>query len=585
MNRLIQDCIARIRDKSENRGADGYDVQAPGNPSMIVNYNLDSERLTSYYAYLKQLWPGVYSNIPRADRESDFETLENQVRSNSLYVNFNEIHIHVLVDLTGADLGELRDFLQAEFDLPSYKLILHEFLDYEHRDQIEDSEEKLLSLMRGRGGIRYQFIYSNRLYNGAMWLGESAAKIIRLAANITAIMSIDSHYFNDDKAYTFSYNLLEKPTRRIVQFTLRRFLENACSCPERAELNQEISKKYRACIQREAAHSIGSFLFRPDDFQYLPDNEKLQREKANIKKSMESLERAYPTAALCFQAMIGQKIAALDGSRGRKADFSEALSDPLLMFDAIEGFLKTKNPKGENRGRKELLESLEGVLLSQRTADEGSYSQFLTEYGNQALEREAIKRIYKDFSVQFMIRAEHATAVYRWLRESLDSPELQLQVGENEENLAGYYGRLVDTYFASHREDIIGVLNSCSDKEELRRKGLYSQLVQMFDSIPIYYKSFEDEIDERVGNDTARKMFERISEEDSVARNICIDWTNLGFHLNRVRTGEVLLLIHPESKLLTVEIADNYEVLSLNRQDCVERIDFHTLGLRPEVES
>lgn len=104
----------------------------------------------------------------------------------------------------------------------------------------------------------------------------------------------------------------------------------------------------------------------------------------------------------------------------------------------------------------------------------------------------------------------------------------------------------------------------------------------MFENIPIYYKSFEDEIDERVGADTAKNMFEKINEEDSVNRNICIDWTNLQFKLNISKTGSVLLLINPKSKLLKLDIADNYKSLKLSRQDCVERIDFHTLSLKKE---
>lgn len=578
MNTLIECCITEIKNKSEKNGVEGYDIQAPKNPSIIVNYNLDNKTVDSYYDFLEQLWPSVYTNIPRAGKKSDFEEIENQVRSNQLYLFFNEIQIHVLVNITECDIEELNNFLNEKFNGPLYKIILHEFLDYERKNQIAVSEDNLLRTMKNRDKIRYQFIYSNRLFNGAMWLGENALKIVRLSANITAIMSIDSHYFNDNNAYTFSYNLLEKPTKKIVQFTIRRLLENACNCPENAKLDQEISKKYRGSVQRESSYRMGPLLVKESDFKYLPDNKKLQNEKANIKKNVVSLERNYPIAAMCFAAMIQQKVSGIDNIQTKKVDFSGELSGPLLTYYAVEGFLKG------NRQKKDLLESLERALLHDRqTSDEGAYSKILTEYANQAVEAEITERLFAIFSLQFMEKINHACDVYDWLRESLVSPELQINAIENEENLIGYYGKQVDDYFASHRDAIVDELNSCTDKEDLIENRLYSILLQMFDSIPIYYKSFEDEIDERVGNDTAKNMFGKISEEDSVIRNICIDWTNLQFALNRVKTSDVLLLINPKSKLLKLKIADNYESLKLSRQDCVERIDFHTLSLKTEV--
>ena len=578
MNKLIERCITEIRNKSEKNGVEGYDAQAPKNPSIIVNYNLDNNTLASYYDFLEQLWPSVYSNIPRADKQSDFEKIENQVRSNQLYLIFNEIQIHVLVNITECDIQELNKFLSEKFDGPLYKIILHEFLDYERKNRIEVSEDNLLKSMKDHDKIRYQFVYSNRLFNGAMWLGENALKIVRLAANITAIMSIDSHYFNDNNAYTFSYNLLEKPTRKIVQFTIRRLLENACDCEENTKLDQEISKKYRGSVQREASYRTGALLFKESDFKYLPDNKKLQKERANIKKNIVSLERNYPIAAMCYDAMIRQKVSGIDNAQTKKVDFSGELTGPLLTYYAVEGFLKG------NRQKKDLLESLERALLHDRqTSDEGPYSKVLTEYANQAVETKITERLFAIFTSQFMEKIDHACDVYSWLRECLTSPELQINAIENEENLVGYYGKQVDDYFASHRDAIVDELNSCTDKGDLLENRLHSILLQMFDSIPIYYKSFEDEIDERVGNDTAKNMFEKISEEDSVTRNICIDWTNLQFALNRVKTSDVLLLINPKSKLLKLKIADNYESLKLSRQDCVERIDFHTLSLKTEV--
>lgn len=577
MNKLIERCITEIRNKSEKNGIEGYDAQAPKNPSIIVNFNLDEKTLNNYYGFLEQIWPSVYLNIPRTNIESDFETIENNVRSNQLYQTFNEIHIHVLVNITECNLQELSEFLNKQFNSPAYKIILHEFLDYERKSQIEDSENKLLSMMENHGRVQCQFIYSNRLYNGAMWIGENALKIARLAANITAIMSIDSYYFMDSDAYTFSYNLLEKPTKKIVQFTIRRLLEKVCNCPEYPNLDEDIMKNYKTTIQREASYKTGAYYFEEDDFKYLPDNKNLQKEKPDIKKGINTLERNYPVTAMCFKAMIAQKVNSLSESKTKETDFSNELSGPLTSFYSIEGFLKS------NHQKEELLNSLESALLHKKqTVDEGTYSFVLKEYANQTINHEITSKIYDVFSNQFIKKVDHACDVYEWLQDALVSPDLQINAIQNEQNLIGYYGKQVDDYFTSHLKEIIDELNSCSSKKELLNTGLYSIIRKMFENIPIYYKSFEDEIDERVGADTAKNMFEKINEEDSVNRNICIDWTNLQFKLNISKTGSVLLLINPKSKLLKLDIAENFKSLKLSRQDCVERIDFHTLSLKKE---
>ena len=577
MNKLIERCITEIRNKSEKNGIEGYDAQAPKNPSIIVNFNLDEKTLNNYYGFLEQIWPSVYLNIPRTNIESDFETIENNVRSNQLYQTFNEIHIHVLVNITECNLQELSDFLNKQFNSPAYKIILHEFLDYERKSQIEGSENKLLSMMENHGRVQCQFIYSNRLYNGAMWIGENALKIARLAANITAIMSIDSYYFMDSNAYTFSYNLLEKPTKKIVQFTIRRLLEKVCNCPEYPHLDEDIMKNYKTIIQREASYKTGAYYFEEDDFKYLPDNKNLQKEKPDIKKGINTLERNYPVTAMCFKAMIAQKVKSLSESKTKETDFSKELSGPLITFYSVEGFLKS------NHQKEELLDSLESALLHKKqTVDEGTYSFVLKEYANQAINHDITSKIYDVFSNQFMKKVDHACDVYEWLQDALVSPDLQINAIQNEQNLIGYYGKQVDDYFASHLNEIIDELNSCSSKKELLNTSLYSIIKKMFENIPIYYKSFEDEIDERVGADTAKNMFEKINEEDSVNRNICIDWTNLQFKLNISKTGSVLLLINPKSKLLKLDIAENFKSLKLSRQDCVERIDFHTLSLKKE---
>ena len=115
-----------------------------------------------------------------------------------------------------------------------------------------------------------------------------------------------------------------------------------------------------------------------------------------------------------------------------------------------------------------MLKNLENVLIHDRTVrNEGTYSEVLLEYGNQAIQDKITRKIFNNFSIQFMEKVDHACDVYQWLCEYRDSLDLQINAVEKEENLVGYYGRLVDDYFIQHKDWIIEQLTSCSNKEEL----------------------------------------------------------------------------------------------------------------------
>lgn len=574
MKDLIERCMANIRDNSAGNGAEGYDVKDPKNPSIIINFNLDNEEIDTYYSFLGYLWSQVDVNIPKTDRNSNFEEVINELCANQVFEDFHVIHIHILVNLTKCDLDELYKFVKDNFSGPTYKIILHEFLDYTNKADIEPTEDKLLTLMRNKGNIQYRFIYSNKLDNGGMWTGESAFKILRLAADVTAIMIIDTRYFDDGDTYTFSYNLLEKPAKKIIQFTVKRLLENLCNCPDVPELDQAISKKYSGIIKRESGCKSDTHLFNEDDFKYLPDNKGIYKEKSNIKKSIKTLERNYPVTAACFTAMIARKVKEVEKMQLEGVDFSKDLNDPLLSFFSIKGFLKG------NQKKEELLEYLKrNLIYEKQIPDEGTYSKILTEYSNNAVKLQITAKIFEIFSKQCMKKTDHAFDIYNWITEYSKDPQLQINAINSEKNFIEHYGKLIDDYFKSNAKEIIAELDECKSKEELLVTGLQSVLFKMFNKIPIYFKSFEDEIDERVGNDTARRMLENICNPGIVNNNICINWTNLQFDLRREQTGSVLLLINPESKLIGLDIANNYQLWKLSRQDCVERIDFRILSL------
>ncbi len=576
MKEIINQCITEIKEKSEIQGREGYDLQAPKNPALIVNYNLDNKMAENYFNYLKQLWPSVARNLPQTERKESFEEIINELRGNQLFSDFNVIGVHILVNLTSCDTQNLKEFLDKKFSGPEYKVILHEFLDYESWAGIPKTEENLLWMLKEYKGIRYQFIYSNRLFNGGMWRGENALKLLRLAANITAIMSIDSHFFNNGDTYTFSYNLLEKPTRKIVQFTIQRILERMSSYTDGQDLDQDIAKRFYGIMKREVGYRTAGRLFHENDFKYLPSNKGFQKEKKNVVKSVAALEKNYPVAASCYHAMIKSRTKEIAGIRMQEPDFTQEINDALSYYN-INSFF------GNNRDKDDLIQPLkESLMYEQDVSDVGSYETILAKYANQKIENIMTQQIFESLNEQIIRKAEKAVNIKNWIADLKNDDELQINMIESEENLVEYYGKLVDDYWAGNMKKIIQRLDECMTQGEVLRNGLYPTLIELFRNIPIYYKSFEEEIDERVGKNTARNMFEKISEEENINRNICCNMKNLQFSLNLSHTNEVILLINPNSRLLELEITDNYETLKLNRQDCVERIDFHVLSFKEE---
>ena len=153
-----------------------------------------------------------------------------------------------------------------------------------------------------------------------------------------------------------------------------------------------------------------------------------------------------------------------------------------------------------------------------------------------------------------------------------------------DETIRTYYKNLVDNYFNTEINNIIKKIDRCINEEELK-KTLKSILVHMFNEKPIYFKSFEDEVDERLAQATAARVFEEIGNQEIVDQNMCIYWANFQPHLNKVQNANAILLINPNSSLLNLNIPGNYNLWRLSRQDCVERIDFHILSLNNKENS
>lgn len=580
MERLVESCIDAIRNNENIDGVGGGGLHNPTNPSIIVNFNLANEKVEDYKKYLRSLWIQVYNNIQIVEKNVDFEEVINRLRGNTFFNQFNIIYIHILVDLTDCKLDALYRFIEENFNEPIYNIILHEFLDYSSQINGRLSEENLLKIMRNRERITYQLVYSNELANGALWLGDNASKILRLAANITAIMIIDAHYFSDGNVYTFSYNLLEKPTKNIIQVTIKSLLDRLYHCPDCPDLDQNVLNEYGALIRKEVINKSSGYLFKEDDFMYLPDNDKLQKEKKGIKKSIDTLKNNYPITETCFRAMIDRKIKEIGNIDFNNLDFLKEPGDnTLLSFFSLHGYIKG------NRTAESLIAGAErGIYINNVIPDEGSYSKILMEYSNNEIKKEITKRVFEVFSNKCREKINNAESINEWLSEYSDVINTQIARINIDETIRTYYKNLVDGYFNIEINNIIEKIDGCINEEELK-EALYSILVHMFNENPIYFKSFEDEVDERLVQATAARMFEEIGNQEIVDQNMCIYWANFQSHLNKVQNANAILLINPNSSLLKLNIPKNYNLWKLSRQDCVERIDFHILSLNNKENS
>lgn len=580
MEGLVESCIDAIRNNVNIDGAGGGGLHNPTNPSIIVNFNLANGKVEDYKKYLRSLWIQVYNNIQIVEKNVNFEEVINTLLGNTFFKQFNIIYIHILVDLTNCELYALHSFIEEKFNEPIYNIILHEFLDYSSKRNGKLSEENLLKIMRNRERITYQLVYSNKLANGALRLGDNASKILRLAANITAIMIIDSHYFGDGNVYTFSYNLLEKPTKNIIQVTIKSLLDRLYDCPDCPDLDQNVLNEYGALIRKEVINKSSGYLFKEDDFMYLPDNDKLQKEKIGIKKSIDTLKNNYPITETCFRAMIDRKIKEIGKIDFNNLDFLEESGDnTLLSFFSLHGYIKG------NRTAETLIAGAErGIYINNMIPDEGSYSKILMEYSNNEIKKEITKRVFEVFSNKCKEKINNAESINEWLSKYSDVINTQIATINIDKTIRTYYKNLVDNYFNIEINNIIKKIDRCINEEELK-ETLKSILVHMFNENSIYFKSFEDEVDERLAQATAERMFEKIGNQEIVDQNMCIYWANFQSHLNKVQNANAILLINPNSSLLKLNIPKNYNLWRLSRQDCVERIDFHILSLNNKENS
>lgn len=571
MEKFLYNCIQRITEKSKIKGVEGHYDIAPRNPSIVVNYNLDNKQFESYLKHMEQLWPKVYWNLRYAEHDMNMQEIENDVRTNQMFDNFNEIHIHILYNATQTEPAKLFEYIRKNFNSAEFKVIIHAWLDYSLKKEVLENETRVLQLMKEKDiNSKYLFVYSNRLNNGGLWIREDAVKLMRLMANITSIMMSDGSYFTNGCCYTFSYNILEKPTKKIVQFSTCRLLRKLTEYKYIGDLPKKVEKKFYPILRKTAENKLHKYRFDEEKFYYLPSNKDMAKENKSTIKSIRAFRAHYPTAAECFEAILSEIIDEVNNIDLTDIDFTEEINE-ILPYYYIKGYLDHAH-KAE-----ELYAGLEGVFLHKAevtTAD--NYYKFLNDYANQKLLNVINSRIFAVFRNQITKKIENTEVLSENLEKIQGASQLLINALDKEINLESYYSKIADDYFSLNHERIIFEIDKSLDCEDLIDR-LEKVMMELYTSKDVFYMSFEDEIDERVGKNTAKSMFEAINQEDNVKNNICFNAKDLQYIVEIIKTNDVILLLNPQSNLINHKITENYHKMELSRQDCVERIDFHTL--------
>lgn len=569
MEKVLNYCIKRVIEKSTIKEIGNNHDKSPQYPTLVINYNLDNNSFQSYSNFMRQLWPKVHLNLEYMNKDEEERKFENKIRQNETFDNFNTIHIHILYDVTRCETADIQNYIKDTFDELTHKIKLHAFFDYSSDINTKENDKKLIELMNC-GDFQYLFIYSNCLKNGALWIGDNAMKLMRLSANITAIMAIDSHFFQYGNCYTFSYNILEKPTKKIIQHSIKRLLINLSDyeCPENLEKN--IEKEFSTKIRKTVDAKIRDLRFREDDFEYLPSNKEMLEENKSIVKNMEIFKKNHSIALACYNAMLTAKLDILKKINLEDIDYTKEL-DTILNFYFINGYLSMHK-------QEDLYDSLQGILLHENEVSvTGSYLKFLADYANQKLLTSITEKIFSIFRNQLIEKISISKSIDSCIKEALNSDALIINAVDREKNLEEHYDGIIDHFFSAHRADIFADIDQGVDFDSFLER-LEIVMMKVFDSNKVFYKSFEDEIDERVGKNTAKTMFEAIDSQTKINNNICFNNSNL--QLDITKTRDVVLLLNPESNLKRHNITNNYHLFELTKQDCVERIDFHILEYR-----
>lgn len=283
----------------------------PKYPSVIINYNLRNDDMDFIKKYMNQLWKRTYNSIEIVEMSSikksdDLTAIINKLRGNNKFESYVTIYIHLLYNATTASVEELMEKINSLFyDKTTYTVIAHAFFDmalYNNKHYVNK-----LDLLLQQEKIEYTLIYQNKLQNGALWNNKNEYKIFRLMSNVIALMinadKLDL-FAENNGVHTFSYTLLEKPVKKIVQIVLRELLADEC-LNNKYELEDKFERNVENLILKSVKDETNKlaehYYFEKNDFQYLPNNKELTMKVANFDSAN------YQLLYSCYEEMIEER--------------------------------------------------------------------------------------------------------------------------------------------------------------------------------------------------------------------------------------------------------------------------------------
>lgn len=553
------------------------------NPSLIINYNLNENDNNRIKEIIYQLWPQISTNIEFADRNcldnrEIFQKKINSIRGNESYHNFHSIYICLLFDATNGNMDELTDKLKQLFHnelksrKSSYEFVIFNFFDMS--DLFNENRNEALVKVLDDHFFKYKFIFQNELNNGAIWINDDYEKILRLSANIIALFINNIQLFSGDTGiYTFSYGVLEKPVKKIVQVSIKELLnkiKNYDKIKEYEHFESEIidfSLDYINNMVSELAHN---FHFFESSFEYLPDNDMLKNKDGSI--TLNYFKEKYLVSFLCYKQMLNDRLRMVENNH----ELIDVIS--IMKFENILDLMdysKLMSYFNSNHKMEDLLKSIEDRLLVKRGKTYDNYFSLLLDNANMQIDILITKMIFNLFSKICKEKEKKVRYLHQKINKDIEDPCLIVKssLNDSDKSIEDFYKRCIETYYVVNREEIDNIIDKIFDE-----KSYYDNLYKVFEKIitecKIYTFSFDDEINKRnKDKQTVKNLFEQLNDhvcmylEPLLKEQFKCEFNQFG--------NNVVLLVHPSIDWIenTIDKQQNWKIYRLKNQDCIERIE------------
>ena len=576
MKRLITRNIERINNTTLKKMMElnkNADIVIPNNPCLIINYNLKDDDEKYIRKMLSQLWPQIainieFCNVGSIDNLDEITNHINVIRSNTNFVDFHPIYVCILFDATNGCLDNLIRKLKNVFiDKYVYNFIVFSFFDM--KELSNDHNNTMLECILKDEYFKYKFVFQNKFKNGSLWIGDDYKKILRLAANVIALFTNKIQLFSTNNGiHTFSYGILNKPVRKIVQISIKQLITNLSIYENNNNFIEKNDKLVRASIKKLCENMVHKFNFKASDFLYLPNNEELNNIQSNI--TISDFKRNYELAFYCYQQMIEDRINEMENDEILKVGVSRLKFEEILKhlnYNNLMAYLKKENEI------EELILASRETLVTKKIGNESNFYNVLTCHANNQIEIQITKILFNQLLKLLKEKESQVKKIDEIINGIQNDSSLIVSypIDDLNDNLISYYENLVNVYYDSNKSYIIKEIDKSAD-ETTFYENLDTVLTKLFNDNDIYSYTFENEINKRKAGNAAIDLYEQISNQQSIENNICLylDSSQLEYRISEGRGSTILLLRPDTSWIPNTEGIIEYH---LNNQDCIERIE------------